>query len=37
MIKLMAIATSKMLNTKAMEDAKERIKLIVHLMENCHY
>jgi hypothetical protein len=37
MIKLIAMATSRMLNKKAIEDAKERIMLIVHLAENCHY
>jgi hypothetical protein len=37
MIKLIAMAISKMLNKKAIEDARERITLIVHLAENCHY
>jgi hypothetical protein len=37
MIKLMAMATSKMFNKKAIEDARERIMLIVYLVENCHY
>jgi hypothetical protein len=37
MIKLIAMAISKMLNKKAIEDARERITLIAHLVENCHY